>query len=129
MKSKVKGLSDLAHLLHGMKEVVPGNELPKIQLQRVAREDMKAFDENRFEWLVESGFLWIFRVEQKDVSDHAVVVDGVSELFWDSVEEYPLQLRVDVLRKCAGNDGLKSRVVEARRLVLQRRKRLLIEAV
>lgn len=70
----MKSLLDLTNLLHGLKELRPSTDLPRVQSHRVNRDDMKAFDENRFEWLVQGGYLWTVRMEQKNNFDHTTVM-------------------------------------------------------
>lgn len=47
---ETNNLADLKHLVQGLKEVLPMDEVPKIQLERAPRSDMRDFDEGRISW-------------------------------------------------------------------------------
>lgn len=50
----------------------------------------------------------------KDVVDHEFVVDGVEKVVWDSVSEYQLDLKVDVLTGCGGKNHRELEIFQAR---------------
>lgn len=59
-------------------------------------------------------------MEQKNIFYHAVLEDSLNGVIWDSVENYPLELKVEVLKKSVGLDARKATVTGERRFVLQR---------
>lgn len=90
---------------------------------------MKEFEKDRFSWLVKTNGVWVVRLEEKGEVGHEVVVDGKNRVVRDICEEFPLDLKVNILRCCGGKNERKIVVSEVRRLVLQRKKRKLIEVV
>ena len=84
---------------------------------------------DKFDWLVKTDGIWIVRLEQKDVVDDVVVVDGRNRVVWDSLEEWPLDFNKHLLKGCGGKNARKVEILEVRRVVLQRQKRKIIEVI
>lgn len=70
LKPKTSSLSDLNHLVQGMKKLVLDREVPRIQLQRISKMNMKEFEKDRFSWLVKTDGVWVMRLEEKSEFDH-----------------------------------------------------------
>lgn len=118
LRPKTNNLADLTHIIQGLTAILPVDEVPKILLERVPRGDIREFDENRVLWLVMHDGTWIVRMVQRCVAYHAVVVDGVNQVVWDSVPDYLLYFVVDLLRGCGGQNARKSKILEVILLVV-----------
>lgn len=63
MKPKIKRLKDVTHLVQSLDMLLKHIAVPKIQLQRVSKNEMQVFDEDRFAWVVKQSVMCLVRLE------------------------------------------------------------------
>lgn len=66
---------------------------------------------------VASSGIFIVRVLQENVVDHAVAIDAARNVIIDSAENFGIELSVSNLKRCGGNDSTDLRVVEVRQVI------------
>lgn len=125
----IQELTELIILIQGTKKLCPEYYAPEVQLQHVAKNDMKDFDSNRLDSFLEKDGVWIVRLRQKDVSVYVVVVNNKNKLIYDSVEKFSMKLNKAGLDGCGGRILRNVVVHEVRKLVMQRKKRKVVEVV
>lgn len=95
---RITKLGEMVHLLYGLKNLVPRESYPCLQLQKVSKQNREDFRKDPFLWMSRCAGVWLIRLEEAQVVDHCVFADGTQGLIFDSANKFPFRLTVRSLR-------------------------------
>lgn len=106
-----------------VQEHVPERQKANIDMWKVTGDERIEFERDQFGWCASQKGCLVVRLVQNGRVENCVLVNGLSNLIYDSADASPLQLTSQSLRLCSGPRVPKLEVKEVRHLRKQRDKK------